>query len=77
MTHHEPAGCEIEGCGRCDDYGLGYSAGKSKMLFEIGATVTGGHPADCTCSTCGQLRGEIARQRADMFADAISELAGV
>ena len=34
MNHHDPADCHLADCQRCDDYGLGYSAGKDKAAFN-------------------------------------------
>ena len=49
MSDHDPAGCRQEPCQRCDDYGFGYSVGKSKALFEVKAWRPGAHAADCRC----------------------------
>ena len=52
MNHHDPAGCRQPACQRCDDYGLGYSAGKDKAWFEFGHHVYEAHAFDCGCAPC-------------------------
>ena len=37
---HDYAGCAVEPCVRCHDYGLGWAHGKMKMRDEIVAAAT-------------------------------------
>ena len=47
---HDPAGCRQPACQRCDDYDLGYSAGKDAFEFEHHDYMA--HADDCGCATC-------------------------
>ena len=52
MNHHDPAGCQLAACQRCDDYGIGYSAGKDKAAFEFEHHDYMAHADDCGCASC-------------------------
>ena len=49
---HDPAGCRQPACQRCDDYGLGYSAGKDKAAFEFQHHDYMSHADGCQCAPC-------------------------
>ena len=54
---HDYAGCAVEPCVRCQDYGLGWSHGKVKMRDEIvAAAAERRHAADCGCVPCAAAR---------------------
>ena len=52
MNHHDPAGCQLAACQRCDDYGIGYSAGKEKAAFEFQHHDYIAHADGCGCAPC-------------------------
>ena len=58
MAHpsHEPALCGLEACRRCDDYGVGYAAGKAKAFMELRQHLGAGHAPGCGCEPCLMIR---------------------
>ena len=62
MTAHDYAGCAVEPCVRCHDYGLGWTHGKSKAHEEVVQVASGGHGAACGCQPCRVIR-ELTRPR--------------
>ena len=53
--HHEPAGCQLPGCGRCADFNEGYTAGKGKAHFEV-RDLDHDPDAGCGCDPCKTIR---------------------
>ena len=62
MNHHDPTGCHLADCQRCEDYAIGYQAGKDKALFEI-EVFDDFHVGSCACAPCRIIRGIIAREK--------------
>ena len=61
MTYlHDPARCQLPSCGRCDDFGAGYSAGKAKAHFEV-RSLDHDLAAGCGCEPCKITRAARAR----------------
>ena len=63
---HDYAGCAVEPCVRCQDYGLGWSHGKVKMRDEIvAAAAERRHAADCGCVPCAAVQEVLSRAKED------------
>lgn len=61
MSDHDPAGCGLAFCQRCDDYGSGYAAGKDKAYFELEMMASDyDHAAGCGCRPCATIRRVLA-----------------
>ena len=61
MTNeHDPAKCENTICQRCDDFALGYQAGKDKARFEI-EIWDDTHARSCACAPCRLVLGIVAK----------------
>lgn len=61
MSEHNYAGCQIEGCQRCQDFNTGWAAGKNKAQWELSLeTLREAHPTvsllaqEADCIRCGE-----------------------
>ena len=50
-VHHVRFSC-VPTCDSCDEYMVGYDAGKSKLASELEDCLAAEHAADCACEPC-------------------------
>ena len=61
---HDPAGCKLTACLRCDDYSTGYSLGKDKLASELLTRLDdAAHATVCGCRPCTLIRAVRGRLR--------------